>query len=84
MDKELAKEEGNYVDGQILVLPQYLYHPKMGIYIETNRPPSSIFTAIGYNDQETAKKIFEETEALVIRMNDIKSSCNNWQADPEY
>ena len=56
----------------------------MGIYIETNRPPSSIFTAIGYNDQETAKKIFEETEALVIRMNDIKSSCNNWQADPEY
>ena len=56
------KESGQEVHKNI-ILPKYVLNEALQIYVEAEKPPKSLYKAVGYNDMNRVKEIMEGNDA---------------------
>lgn len=58
-DQVAMKETNQYHAGAIVVVPSYKLATEFNIYQEIDKPPESLYMAVGYNNLLTVRKIME-------------------------
>lgn len=45
-----------------VILPKYEYDERLGVYVEKDRPPPSIYVALGYDHPDTREALVQIPE----------------------
>lgn len=45
-----------------MILPKYEYDERLGVYVEKDRPPPSIYVALGYDHPDTREALVQIPE----------------------
>ena len=62
LDEENMKDPNNLCCDNafaIVICPQYVLNEELKIYVEENRPPETVFKAVGFNNLEVVKKMMD-------------------------